>query len=867
MRNWIPQLGAWRRRARLEAELKEEMETHLLLKQEEYLRSGFNERDARFAAIRDMGNTTLMVEESRSVWVTRWIESFFQDVAYGLRGLRRNPAFSLTAILSLGLAIGFNTSYFTVFNAAVLRPWPIANPDRVYTAWSVDPQVSGARSFGGFGLVEARLLAQSARNISGLAMQRGEQIQLGEVAGDARPALFVSGNYFRLLGAPMAAGRGFMDGEDSIDDPQNVAVISHKLWSHRFAADSSVLGRTVKINGIPFTVVGVAAEEFTGTMAGAVDFYLPMASLLAISTNDPEWARGFLTRPGYCCAQLAVRLADGASPAQVESELDSIHRQFLRSHAKKESALRLERTAFATPGQRIKLTPLFSLFFLAVTFVLLLACANVANLTLARAAARQRELGIRLSIGASRMRIVRQLVTESLLLALAGGALGIGVANWLPRIIFDFGVQEPLAFHLRPDTTVLAYALVIACAAAILSGLAPALHATRADRTRLFHAAPAAVTSRFSLRGAMLTVQVTLSVVLLAGAFLMLRATDYARTMDLGFRIEGVSQAQVQFPVSAFSAEHVEQTVDSLGDVWSSRHLAVTSNPPMSYISNSWGVVPPGSPAGAAEESVPYVDVTPGYFDVLNIPILHGRNFNATDRGRNVLIVNQKLARAFWPSGGAVGRLLKIGGATFEVIGMARDAMTASPGELQPTIYRPFSGRTAFLLWKREENDASALQSQLQRLDPRIRLETTTLAESRDRRLRGSKTSFWLTGGLGTFALSLAAIGIFGAFSFAVEQRRQEIGIRLSLGARTAQVLRTVLSSSSKAVSLGLAIGLILALALSRLLADHLYGLSPLDPLSYFAVLVVVVVSAALASWSPALRATRIDPAASLRSE
>jgi hypothetical protein len=243
--------------------------------------------------------------------------------------------------------------------------------------------------------------------------------------------------------------------------------------------------------------------------------------------------------------------------------------------------------------------------------------------------------------------------------------------------------------------------------------------------------------------------------------------------------------------VNSLNAERIQSLLDSTDNSWSNRRIAVTNNPPNSFISHSWGVVPPGGHTGANEESIPYVDVSPAYFEVLGIPILEGRNFTPADRGRNVLILNRKLADAYWPSGGAVGRFVKIGESSYQIVGIVRDAMTSTPGEVQSTMYRPFSGTSAFLLWRQEETDGADLQMRVQRFDGRVRLEQMTLTEARDRRLRGTETSLWLTGGLGAFALTLAAIGIFGAFSFAVEQRRREIGIRLSLGARTSAAFRT----------------------------------------------------------------------------
>lgn len=865
MRRFLLRLTAWFRSRRLAAELAEEMETHRLLKEAEFERSGLSRKEAREASQRTMGNAAYMAEEARAVWLAPSLESLLQDLRYGLRGLYRNPSFALASILSLGLAIGFNTSFFTVFNAVAVRPWPVTEPGRVFTVWHVIPKAPARRATGGLGPVEASFLAKSANSITGLLVQRGEQVQVGETVGKPVSALLVTGNYFRLLGAPMAAGRGFLDSDDTAGSPQHVAVLSHRLWTSQFGADPGIIGRTVKVNGISFGVVGIAAAEFAGTISGSVDIFLPLSTLPFISANEAEWARSLLTDPRNCCANVAVRLADGYSREQARAELESLHQRFLSQYALDRGGIRLEPTSFMSPNQRAKITPVLLLFFLAVTFVLLLACANVANLTLARAIAHERELGIRLSIGASRPRLIRQLLTESLLIALAGGALGVVVAFWLPGVIFEYGIREDLALNLRPDSTVLLYTLAVSVGATLFSGLAPAFHATRRDRARLIHGAPAAVTQRFSLRGMMLGTQVMLSVILLTGSFLLLRATDRARSLDLGFQVDGVWQAQVMLPLNTYKPTQLEPVLASLDDVWRSSRLAATSNPPLSFISNSWGIVPPGSAPGTPEVSVQYLEVTPGYFDILRIPIVRGRNFQAADRARDVLLINERLAAQFWPGRDPVGQILTLDKTAFEIVGVVRDAMTPGPGEVPITMYRPYAGSMPFLLWRRGEGDASAWQARLQRFDSRIRLESMSLVEARSRWLRGSQLAFWLTGGLGAFALVLAAIGIFGAFSFAVEQRRQEIGIRLSLGAGAAQVLRAVLLPGGRALFAGLALGLIAAAALSRLLEGQLYGLSPLDPPSYLLVLAVLAAAAALATWAPALRATRIDPATSLR--
>jgi macrolide transport system ATP-binding/permease protein len=535
----------WFRSRQLDAELAEEMEFHCALAARE---SGGDEGASR----RAMGNLTLARERARGVWIWPWLESFWQDLAYGFRNMQRQPGFTAVALLALGCAIGINTSLFTAFNAVALRPWPVKDPGSVVNINQVLMDGPRKGATGGFSLAAHRYLAGHSRALSGvIAMGNGEKAKLGDRKLELT---YVSGNYFRVLGVGMARGRGFLEEEDRAGAPLAVAVISHPLWQSQFGGDPEIIGRRIRLDEIPFTVVGVTPVDFTGTSPARNDVWIPFPAKLLLRPHDPQVMR-FLTSPDYCCTPLAGRLAQGFTRAQAQAEVRLLLDGFQPPVEHGEWSIVLTGTALLEGPRDDKTKPavtIVSLLFLAVTLVLLLACANVGNLLLARAAARRQEIAVRLSLGGSRARLIRQLLVESMALALSAAAIGFLAAWFLPGFIASRLVDDH-SFRLLPDGRVLAYTLALAVTACLAFGLAPALHGTRGNIVGALKNEMRLTGVRLSLRGFLLAAQVAISVVLLSGAGLLVRGLQRAQAQDPGFQIQNVTVMSLDLPASKYS--------------------------------------------------------------------------------------------------------------------------------------------------------------------------------------------------------------------------------------------------------------------------------------------------------------------------
>jgi predicted permease len=831
------------RQRKIEAELAEEIEVHRRM-------SG----DAPA-----MGNITLAREDARAVWIRPWLESVWQDIAYALRSLWRAPGFTLVALFTLGTAIGLNTSFFTVFNAIALRPWPVKDPAQMVKVFSVDTRRPNA-SGGGIGVAEYRFFAEHARSFSGFAVIFWQGVRFGfEPFGQVSNAALVGGDHFRVLGIEMLLGRGFRPEEDRAEAPEAVAVLSYPYWRDHFGSDPAIVGKQVVLNEIPFTVVGVTPEEFTGTAygGGREDVYMPLSSLLLLHPGD-SLLRQMLTAPGMCCVPASGRLAPGISGPQAAAELEVLDRQF-RTQFSLDGSRRFvltSSTLLNNPGAKSEATPVFALMFVGFTLVVLLACANVGNLLIARAGARQKEIGIRRAIGAGRARIIRQLMTESLLLALGAAALGLPIAYRLPLFVVNqFG--EAWSLRLRPDGTVLAYTIGLAALACIGFGLAPALHGTRLNSQ-----------PRLPLRNLLLAVQVALSVILLIGAGLALQGVAHLRQHDPGFAVNGVSMVSFELPARDYDAAHAGEFYGRLVEGLADGQIfgvtaGITSREPLSNDHWSADFRLPGQPESATR-GIRTHEVTAGYFEVLRIPVIAGRNFAPGDDVNGIALVNQALARQYWSTDSPVGKSFLTGGRAREIVGVVRDAYSESLDKVEPTFYLPFRGASIPKVLT-SPAAAQAVAAIATRIEPRARTQASPLQSSVERWFNVARIGAEVAGMLGVHALILATVGMAGVFAYVVQQRTKEIGIRMALGAQPAHVVRLVLASSSRAVIAGLGIGIPCALLASSLMRDVLYGVNPLDPIAYLSVACILGVAGVAASYAPARRATRVDPLQALR--
>jgi putative ABC transport system permease protein len=849
--SWLSRFVNTFRADRIDRALDEELRFHVEERTRDLVKGGLDHRAAAAQATRELGRSLRHREDSHEIKLLPWLENAWLDLKYAIRSLRRAPLFALGTLAVLAIAVGLNTSLFTVFNALAFRPWPVLDPARVVTIFNLLPRGGRNGRTNGFSLTEYRYLRDHARSLSGVIAWRQGGARLGhEDAGQTTLFQYVSGNYFDVLGVPFVLGRGFAPDEDRLDESRPVAVLRHSFWKRRFGGDPDIVGRSIPLDGLPFTVIGVVAPEFTGTEPEQYQLWIPLA---AVRLLKPEgtWARDLLEGPAHCCSAVAGRLAPGLSREQARAELDVLHRSFVASVDPQ--VWRRDTGTDGTAGVHLGGTALFSqtednwressgeltLMFGAATLVILLACANVGNLMLARALSRQREMRVRLSIGASRWRVIRQLLTGEL-----------------------------TSLQLTPDLTVLGYTIVLGVTTCLLFGLAPALRATELHQTSRYRSI---WTKRpVTLRGLLLATQIAASVILLIGASLLVRGVQRMRATDPGFRTDGVSVVSVSLPprvyddaarAHQFFAELLAAMRETPG-LWPA---AVTGNVPLSG-AKSAGVIRRRS--DEIGQLVEYQEVTSRYFEVLQIPLVAGRGFTDLDTGGPYILVNETLAREFWPGQNAVGQTLA-GTPPQEVIGVVKDTHVSSLHQVEPSFYLPYEGRLAARLIVRamDASSATELAALVSRLDAGATIQVRPLAWYVERWMAPARAGASVASAVALLALGLATIGVFGVFAYLIEERRREIGIRLAIGAGTRHVVTLVMGSAGFSVACGLVVGLVGTFFASRLLQAYLFGVSRFDGLAYAAVAALLGVAAMAASYVPVRRALGVDPVETIRCE
>ncbi|HEX7090945.1 MAG TPA: ABC transporter permease [Longimicrobiales bacterium] len=812
-----------------------------------------------------------------------------KDIRYAARILARSPGFTLVAVLMLALGIGANTAIFSVVNAVLLRPPAhVAEPERVVTLWTSD--YSGP-TFGSSSYPDYEVFREQTEVLAGLAAYRIQPVNLIEPDETVRLAAErVSANYFDVLGVRPARGRLFCP-EDAAG-PQPVAVISHALWQSRLGGDPGVVGRTVRLNAGLFTVVGVAPEGFLGSIRGVrVDVWVPLQATGLLGTPDD-----FLTRRGDRGLLVLGRLRPGVPVERAQAHFDVVARQLLASYPDawrdvngrgRRITVLPERESRVLPQLRGAVLGLMGLLLAVVGLVLLICCANIATLLLARAAGRTREVAIRLSLGAGRARLVRQLLTESVLLALLGGGVGILIALWAADLLLAFQPSAPIpvALDIAPDGRVLGFALALALGAAVVFGLAPALQATRLDTVSALKegALTLAGGRRFGLRNVLVTAQVAISLVLLVGAGLFLRSLQHAATVDPGFDPSNVVVAsfdlQTQGYTEAQGRAFYEQLSERVAALPGVVGVTLARNVPLSGGGGRRFTGVEGyEPAPGEDMEFHFNVVGPEYFEVMRVPLVRGRGFTAADRegAPQVAVVNETFARRFWPGEDAIGkRLSRFGTAeSIEIVGIARDGKYGTlTEEPRPYIYRPFlQDYDEMTLHVRVGGDIARvvplIRREIRALDDRLPiLSLTTMEKEMALATLPQRIAAALLGACSALALLLAAIGLYGIVAYAVGRRTREIGIRMALGASRGAVLGMVLRGSMRLVALGLAIGLALSLLAGRTLGSLLGGISPADPVALLAGPLVLAASALAASYLPARRAAHVHPVEALRQE
>ena len=817
-----------------------------------------------------------------------YLDALHQDFHYALRALRRAPGFAAIAIAILAVGIGANALMFTAVDALLLRAPAIADPSGVVSiyAGTTGAPESVISYLNYMSVRDSGVLADAAA-FSGVAVSFDDGRQT-----DLIPAEIVSGNYFTLLGVIPAAGRAFLPEEDRLGDPVRVTVVSHAFWQERLGGDPSAVGREIRVNGRPYTVIGVAPAPFRGLDAGsAPSAWFPLAVQQEVRPPSAALRRRLGTldllgtggRAGSRWSGASGRLRPAIRSTPVWQSSQSACDSSLKTIANSISAQYPLGEGRGT--LRTEARPLVRLLSAAALLVLLIVCANVAGLFLARDAARRRELAVRASLGATGWRLVGQSLTEAVLLGIAGGAAGLVVANWGIPALYALGVPESVDLRLRGVVVALTFGIGVASGAA--TGIATILQMLRRDPAHaLREDGTTVMTGRQGpqLRSALVVVQVGVSLVLLVGAVLFLRTLQNAYAVDPGYDLEGVLLVDVNLDVSGYGdsagAEVSRRILDRAASVPGVRSVAAARAAVLSGVNRTVAVSTDGEPITASNRMIARVNVvSDGYFESLGIPRVRGRSFAAVDTpaAPRVAMVTRSLAERLWPGSDPVGRMLTTSGGPLEVVGVVADNVYVSVTELQPPpfFYIPLSQNYEALFTLHVRTSAAdvmpvlaGIRAAVRDIDPRIVVTRARTLEDEfrrsidDRRLVAAMVG--LSGGL---ALLLTAMGLYGLMAFVVRQRTREIGVRMAFGASRATVVAMVARQGVRLVVVGASVGFVFAIALSRLIRSQLFGVAPTDPLAFVAAIVVLLLVATAGCVIPARRAARVDPLVALRAE
>jgi len=859
-------------RDRFARELEEEMQSHLELQSEDNQENGMAAPEAARAARRQFGNATLLNEISRETWGWSWLERLTQDLTYSLRVLRKNPGFTAVAVVVLALGSGANTAIFTVVNAVLLQPLPYPNPDRLVFITEVNPKrglEAGWVAPGNY--LEWRDRSRLIEDMGAFVSDRsvltgaGEPVRLDGVGATA--------SLLSTLRVRTVLGRGFTPEEDQ-PGKSSVVLLSERLWRGRFAARRDILGQTVLLDSQPFTVIGVVAQD-TPLDGDPWDLWVPLA--LGPDARD--------THTSFYLFAIG-RMKPGVKVEQARAELrvigEGIYSRALRGGSGWEVV-----TEKLTDHLVRNARPQLLLLAIAVGLLLLVACGNVANLLLTRSAQRSRELAVRAALGAGRWRIVRQLLTESLLLALLAGAAGLLLALWAVRILYHW-MPSSIQPGVQPgiDLTVLGFTLAVSAGTGVLFGLLPAFKAARPDLVdSLKEAGRGIAFGRGRLSGAFVVAQAALAVMLLVGAGLLMRSFARLLSVDLGFRPDHLLTFQVPLSSDKYKdAERLafyEDLIQRLENLPGARSVATVEFLPIegSGVNNEFAVE--GRPPAGYGAFVGVRIVSPGYFQAMGIPLVSGRALDPHDNAAAppVALINQTMASASWPGENPVGKRFKLNprgeSPWIRVVGVVHDVKHFGlDGKRWPEAYFPQRQRpyANMRLVVRTSADpmrlAPAVRGVIQRMDPNVpAAELRSMESIIGNSVAPRELSMILVASFAGLALALASIGLYGVISYSVVERRHELGIRMALGAARRDVLGLLLARGIWLTLAGLLIGVAGSLAITKLLSEMLFGVARLDPVTYCGVAVVVLATASAAIAIPARRATRIDPMEALRYE
>lgn len=821
---------------------------------------------------------------------------FLQDVRVGFRQLVRRPAFAITAIGSLALGIGVTTTLFTVVHAVLFKSSPLRDPAALVEIYSQQRGESMQLTSSYPDLQSLRAGVPAFSGIAANAFVRGVLTTATTprlVTGEA-----VTANYFDVLGVPIGQGRGFRADEEAAAGASPVVVLSHGLWQREFGSRADVIGTTVKLSGLPYTVIGVAPAAFPGTMPGlASDFWVPVTMVERFQftgmqwtgDNDPGTTR--LDRRSTRWLFAKGRLADGQTieqaRAQAEAVFASLATQYPNTNDKALVSL--------VPAGNIRFHPMLDGYVRAasagllgaVGLVLLVACANVAALLLARGTARRREMAVRAAIGAGRGRLVRQLLSEGLVLAAIGGAAGVLVAAWAASLIGTYAtalLPITTTFDFTLDRTVLAFAGVVSLLTAVVFGLAPAWSASRPE---LVPALKDGVDGSgaggrwFTLRDTLVVGQLALSLVLLVSGALLARGLVVARGTDLGFDPTRVALLSFSPQMNGYDLDRTialrDRALEAVKAVPGVTAVSMSTRMPLGPDINMSSYAVPGHHAADSDgESVDTVAIGADYFEVMGIPLVEGRGFtrDEVDNDRPVVVVNETFAKTFWPGQSAVGRTMHDGGfdqRALQIVGVSRDHKVRSAGEApMPYVHVPMGRSRSINVVARTAGPAAPAVAAMKRAVLALEPDTVFTAEGPatdavDATLAPTRIGATIVGVVGVMALLLAAVGLYGVIAYSVSLRTREVGIRMALGAERGQVLRMVLGQGTRLALVGVGLGAVLAAAAATVLQSMLYGVSTFDPIAYGAAAALLLLVALAANLAPAVSASRVQPSTAIR--
>jgi predicted permease len=813
------------------------------------------------------------------------MQTLWQDLRYGARMLMKQPGFTLIAVCTLALGIGANTAIFSLVNTVLLRSLPVANPQQIV---AVNVTMNKGTEYVVTSYPNYKDLRDRNDVLAGIIAYRPAPLSLSSDGRNERVfGYLATGNYFDVLGVKAVLGRMFTQDDDRAPGAHPVTVMSYNLWQNRFGGDPNVVGKTVILNGHTFTVIGIAPKGFHGTeIMFAAAFWAPM-----MMQRQIEPGSNFLDERGDGRLMMSARLKDGVTKEQAQASLGNLMNQLATEYPdiNEGRAIELHPPGLISPQFRTPIIGFATVLMGVVGLVLLIACTNLANLLLARATGRRKEIAIRLALGASRWQIMRQLLTESVLLALLGGAVGVLLAAWIGDLVSAFKppVDFALLIDLSLDWRVLSFTLALSLLTGIVFGVLPALQSSRPDLVPALKDETAIAGYRRSwLRNGLVVAQVALSLVLLICAGLIVRSLQQAQSLNPGFNANNAVMVSFDLGLQGYDkargqAFH-QQALERVRALPGVEAAALADWLPLTLTESSTVVYVEGKtpPNFANLPSTIYTRVGPDYFRAMGISLLAGREFTPQEReeASRVVIVNETFARRFWPGENALGKQFKFGGAdepAWQIVGVAKDGKYVTLGERpRLLVYQPLSRNYSSLvnLVVRSSADAAtalaAVRREVNSLDPTLPLyNVRTMREHLSLPLFGARVAATVLGAFGVLALLLAAIGIYGVMSYSVSQRTREVGIRMALGAQRSDVLKMMVRQGMSVALIGIGIGLAGAFGVTRLLADLLFGVSATDPLTFIVIVVLLTGVALLACFVPARRATKVDPIVALRCE